>query len=105
MSTNKMERAISGENLYKDWLIGQKALLKPYNAGLFGSNSRKSVKDLTGLSGKEFPTDVESYDLLEDCGRGVSATVYRALCKPLNEIVAVGHLVCLGKMHEGYSTY
>lgn len=59
--------------------------------GFFGSKSSKSAKDLTTLSsGKEYPTDVESYELLEDCGRGVSATVYRSLCKPFNEIVAVG---------------
>ena len=61
------------------------------STGFFGSKSSKSTKDLTTLStAREYPTDVEAYELLEDCGRGVSATVYRSLCKPFNEIVAVG---------------
>ncbi|GBG59285.1 hypothetical protein CBR_g32298 [Chara braunii] len=38
---------------------------------------------------KEYPTRVEDYDLQEDCGRGEGAIVYRALCLPLNEAVAV----------------
>lgn len=38
---------------------------------------------------RDHPTSADAYELLEECGRGVSATVYRALCKPLNEIVAV----------------
>lgn len=38
---------------------------------------------------REFPSDPACYDLLEDCGRGVSATVHRAVCKATNEVVAV----------------
>ncbi|GAB4820270.1 hypothetical protein N2152v2_007316 [Parachlorella kessleri] len=38
---------------------------------------------------REYPTSAEAYELLEECGRGVSATVWRALCKPYNEVVAV----------------
>ena len=87
---SKMERAVSGK-LYialrsyvlKNTFLRPDALVGLLNIG------KKSVKDLTCLAGKEFPTDVDSYEVLEDCGRGVSATVYRALCKPLNEIVAV----------------
>jgi serine/threonine-protein kinase OSR1/STK39 len=56
-------------------------------SGIFGKHS-KSTKDLVTLS-KDYPTSSEDYDLIEDCGRGVSATVYRSLCKPLHEIVAV----------------
>ncbi|KAL0461688.1 UNVERIFIED_CONTAM: Serine/threonine-protein kinase fray2, partial [Sesamum latifolium] len=33
--------------------------------------------------------NAEDYELYEEVGEGVSATVYRALCVPLNEIVAI----------------
>ncbi|GAX82215.1 hypothetical protein CEUSTIGMA_g9643.t1 [Chlamydomonas eustigma] len=56
-------------------------------SGIFGKTS-KSTKDLVNLA-KDYPTSSEDYDLIEDCGRGVSATVYRSLCKPLHEVVAV----------------
>ncbi|KAH9742241.1 protein kinase domain-containing protein [Citrus sinensis] len=38
---------------------------------------------------KRFPVDAKDYRLYEEVGEGVSATVYRALCIPLNEIVAI----------------
>uniref|UniRef100_A0A7N0TP57 Protein kinase domain-containing protein n=1 Tax=Kalanchoe fedtschenkoi TaxID=63787 RepID=A0A7N0TP57_KALFE len=38
---------------------------------------------------KKFPVNASEYKLYEEVGEGVSATVYRALCIPLNEIVAV----------------
>lgn len=38
---------------------------------------------------KKFPVDAKAYKLYEEVGEGVSATVYRALCVPLNEIVAI----------------
>ncbi|KAF8408262.1 hypothetical protein HHK36_007411 [Tetracentron sinense] len=41
------------------------------------------------LSEKRFPVNSKDYKLYEDIGDGVSATVYRALCIPLNEIVAI----------------
>lgn len=41
------------------------------------------------VSGKKFPLDAKDYELFEEVGEGVSATVYRALCIPLNEIVAI----------------
>ncbi|XP_031108064.1 serine/threonine-protein kinase BLUS1 isoform X1 [Ipomoea triloba] len=40
-------------------------------------------------SEKKFPVNAKDYKLYEEVGEGVSATVYRALCIPLNEIVAV----------------
>lgn len=40
-------------------------------------------------SSREYPSDPACYELLEDCGRGVSATVHRAACMATNEIVAV----------------
>lgn len=49
---------------------------------------RRSARDLHGLV-REYPPDASAYELLEDCGKGVSATVYRAYCKPLDEVVAV----------------
>ncbi|KAL2523331.1 Protein kinase superfamily protein [Forsythia ovata] len=41
------------------------------------------------VSGKKFPLNANDYKLYEEVGEGVSATVYRALCIPLNEIVAI----------------
>ncbi|XAR51872.1 Non-specific serine/threonine protein kinase [Bertholletia excelsa] len=38
---------------------------------------------------KKFPVNAEDYKLYEEVGEGVSATVYRALCIPLNERVAI----------------
>ncbi|XP_027359541.1 serine/threonine-protein kinase BLUS1 isoform X4 [Abrus precatorius] len=38
---------------------------------------------------KRFPLRAEDYNLYEEVGEGVSASVYRALCIPLNEIVAI----------------
>ncbi|PIN04683.1 Ste20-like serine/threonine protein kinase [Handroanthus impetiginosus] len=40
-------------------------------------------------SEKKFPLTAKDYKLYEEVGEGVSATVYRALCIPLNEIVAI----------------
>nr|ABS32235.1 protein kinase [Carica papaya] len=40
-------------------------------------------------SEKRYPVDAGEYKLYEEVGEGVSATVYRALCIPLNEIVAI----------------
>ncbi|XP_077244112.1 protein kinase superfamily protein isoform X2 [Tasmannia lanceolata] len=41
------------------------------------------------VSEKRFPVSSKEYKLYEEVGEGVSATVYRALCIPLNEIVAI----------------
>ncbi|CAK9154287.1 unnamed protein product [Ilex paraguariensis] len=41
------------------------------------------------VSDKKFPVNAKDYNLYEEVGEGVSATVYRALCIPLNEIVAI----------------
>ena len=38
---------------------------------------------------KKFPINSKDYKLYEKVGEGVNATVYRALCIPFNEIVAV----------------
>ncbi|KAL7607114.1 hypothetical protein Lser_V15G20675 [Lactuca serriola] len=38
---------------------------------------------------KKFPLDGKDYKLYEEIGEGVSASVYRALCVPLNETVAI----------------
>ncbi|KAA8530234.1 hypothetical protein F0562_004943 [Nyssa sinensis] len=40
-------------------------------------------------SEKKFPVNGKDYKLYEEVGEGVSASVYRALCIPLNEIVAI----------------
>ncbi|WOL19683.1 serine/threonine-protein kinase BLUS1-like isoform X2 [Canna indica] len=38
---------------------------------------------------KKYPIHAEDYQLYEPVGQGVSASVYRALCVPLNEVVAI----------------
>ncbi|XP_078431054.1 protein kinase superfamily protein isoform X2 [Wolffia australiana] len=38
---------------------------------------------------KRYPTDPKHYELYEEIGEGISATVYMALCVPLNDIVAI----------------
>ncbi|XWS44173.1 hypothetical protein CRYUN_Cryun15aG0021800 [Craigia yunnanensis] len=38
---------------------------------------------------KRYPVNAKDYELYEEIGEGVSATVYRALCIPLNETVAI----------------
>ncbi|XP_021853814.1 uncharacterized protein [Spinacia oleracea] len=38
---------------------------------------------------KKYPVDAKDYKLYEEVGEGVSATVYRALCIPFNEVVAI----------------
>ncbi|XP_057540243.1 serine/threonine-protein kinase BLUS1 isoform X2 [Amaranthus tricolor] len=38
---------------------------------------------------KNYPVDSKDYKLYEEIGEGVSATVYRALCIPFNEVVAI----------------
>ncbi|KAH6792133.1 Protein kinase superfamily protein [Perilla frutescens var. hirtella] len=40
-------------------------------------------------SEKKFPLNAKDYKLCEEVGEGVSATVYRALCIPFNESVAI----------------
>lgn len=41
------------------------------------------------LLSRRFPTDANEYKLYEEIGEGVSATVYRALCVPLDIMVAI----------------
>jgi serine/threonine protein kinase len=38
---------------------------------------------------KAYPTSAADYKLQEEIGQGVSALVYRAVCIPYNEVVAV----------------
>eukprot|EP01018_Ginkgo_biloba_P019672 Gb_31491 [translate_table: standard] len=38
---------------------------------------------------KSYPAVASGYKLLEEVGYGASATVYRAICLPMNEVVAV----------------
>ncbi|KAL8139513.1 hypothetical protein V2J09_005534 [Rumex salicifolius] len=44
---------------------------------------------MKGMTERRFPVDSKDYKLYEEVGEGVSATVYRALCIPFNEIVAI----------------
>ncbi|KAF0931105.1 hypothetical protein E2562_002467 [Oryza meyeriana var. granulata] len=51
----------------------------------------EKVAAAAGLGGerRKYPIRVEDYELYEEIGQGVSAIVYRSLCRPLDEIVAV----------------
>ncbi|KAL5710795.1 non-specific serine/threonine protein kinase [Ranunculus cassubicifolius] len=44
---------------------------------------------MESLYEKNFPLSAKDYEMYEEVGEGVSATVYRALCIPLNATVAV----------------
>ncbi|KAL5710793.1 non-specific serine/threonine protein kinase [Ranunculus cassubicifolius] len=44
---------------------------------------------MESLYEKNFPLSAKDYEMYEEVGEGVSATVYRALCIPLNVTVAV----------------
>lgn len=41
---------------------------------------------------KQYPIKAEAYKILEEVGQGMSAVVYKALCIPLNEVVAIKSL-------------
>ena len=48
-----------------------------------------SASNVSALPKRTYPTSSEDYELLDVVGQGVSAKVYRALCRTFNEIVAV----------------
>ncbi|KAL6012249.1 hypothetical protein ACLOJK_002727, partial [Asimina triloba] len=65
---------------------------------LEGSSSMKKMSsDMRSLSDKrdaaaerrKYPIRAEDYQLLEEVGQGVSASVYRALCLSFDEVVAI----------------
>ncbi|MCL7043121.1 hypothetical protein MKW94_017367 [Papaver nudicaule] len=47
------------------------------------------INKVRNMGEKKFPLSAKDYKLYEEVGDGVSATVYRALCIPYNEIVAI----------------
>ncbi|XP_068652640.1 serine/threonine-protein kinase BLUS1-like [Aristolochia californica] len=58
------------------------SLSKKLSSGRFASEE-------VDLDRRKYPIGAEDYELLEEIGQGVSASVYRARCVPLNEIVAI----------------
>jgi len=47
----------------------------------------------SGVHGrKEYPKTADGYELVEECGKGVSATVWRAVVKSTGEEVAIKNL-------------
>uniref|UniRef100_A0A803NCG6 Protein kinase domain-containing protein n=1 Tax=Chenopodium quinoa TaxID=63459 RepID=A0A803NCG6_CHEQI len=65
--------------------------------GAFGKRGRRGRKEATEngtirtmeVLENKYPVDAKEYKLYEEVGEGVSATVYRALCIPFNEVVAI----------------
>ncbi|PIA37031.1 hypothetical protein AQUCO_03100051v1 [Aquilegia coerulea] len=53
------------------------------------SSSSSSSTTTTIMENNKFPVASEFYQLYEEIGRGASASVYRALCTPLQKIVAI----------------
>ncbi|CAN7053858.1 unnamed protein product [Brassica rapa subsp. trilocularis] len=58
---------------------------------------------MAGTSTKRFPLYAKDYELFEEVGEGVSATVYRARCIALNENVAI-KIMDLEKCRNGLDT-
>ncbi|KAF2316366.1 hypothetical protein GH714_041707 [Hevea brasiliensis] len=54
-----------------------------------GVNGVLQEETMEHISEKRYPVSAKDYKLFEEVGEGVSATVYRALCVPLNERVAI----------------
>jgi serine/threonine-protein kinase OSR1/STK39 len=54
-----------------------------------GPGEKAAMGGGRGAQRLRYPIRWEDYELYEEVGRGASAIVYRALCKPLEEIVAV----------------
>ncbi|XP_062221735.1 serine/threonine-protein kinase BLUS1 [Phragmites australis] len=54
-----------------------------------GSGEKAAAAGAGNAEKRKYPIRGEDYELYEEIGQGVSAIVYRALCKPLDEIVAV----------------
>ncbi|KAK9806028.1 hypothetical protein WJX73_007033 [Symbiochloris irregularis] len=55
----------------------------------FGISHSRSISNVSLGPPREYPTRPDSYELLDECGRGVSATVWRAHCKTYDDVVAV----------------
>jgi len=58
-----------------------------------GTGSYGHLQSGSGPGGKkEYPTNADGYELVEECGKGVSATVWRAVVKGTGEEVAIKNL-------------
>ncbi|KAG2486536.1 hypothetical protein HYH03_014837 [Edaphochlamys debaryana] len=57
---------------------------------MFRSRSALDVRAAAAAAApKSYPTGPQHYELLEECGAGVTSTVHRARCVPLGEVVAI----------------
>ncbi|KAE9449132.1 hypothetical protein C3L33_18969, partial [Rhododendron williamsianum] len=62
---------------------------KSVRALSYGTAAKTLEETMEQVSEKKYPLNAADYKLYEEVGEGVSATVHRALCIPLNEIVAI----------------
>jgi hypothetical protein len=64
-------------------------LFKPKKAGLSKKNIKRNLRSLSRGAGKNYPVNPSDYSLYEEVGVSSTAKVYRALCVPFKEVVAI----------------
>ena len=62
-------------------------LESPISSEMKRLNSEKCLGECAEK--KKYPISAQDYELIEEIGQGVSASVHRALCIPFNEVVAI----------------
>lgn len=64
-------------------------LFKPKKAGLSKKNIKRNLRSLSRGAGKNYPVNPSDYSLYDEVGVSSTAKVYRALCVPFKEVVAI----------------
>lgn len=64
-------------------------LFKPKKAGRSKKNIVRNLKSFSLSAGKNYPMNPSDYSLYEEVGVSTTAKVYRALCVPFKEVVAI----------------
>lgn len=64
-------------------------LFKPKKAGRSKKNIIRNLKSFSLRAGKNYPMNPSDYSLYEEVGVSTTAKVYRALCVPFKEVVAI----------------
>lgn len=64
-------------------------LFTPKKTGRRKKNIMKNLRSLSLRAGKNYPVNPSDYSLYEEVGVSITAKVYRALCVPFKEVVAI----------------